>query len=182
MNNKASNLPVRLSRRIGIQELRAIAAWAALSDQNKESLWRLSLSSDRKVSVNALWSLTHLDESASSWLAKKQESLVTRLLAETDPSKKRIILQLLRRQTFNPDHPLTIRLLDYCFSKINSECEPYAVRCFSLYIAFEICRPYPELMAELEQYLALLSTQSLSPGLQSALRQIRRKIEKSKKH
>ncbi|MDE6498582.1 MAG: hypothetical protein K2L21_07980, partial [Muribaculaceae bacterium] len=84
---------------------------------------------------------------------------------------------LLREQEYDPEC-LPTELLDYCLSKINAECEPYAVRCFSIYTAFKICRHYPELLAELSSYLDLLSTQALSPGLQCALRHTRRHIEK----
>lgn len=167
-----------LAVKINLNEVKAISRWASLSDGNKDFLWRMSLSDDRRTSVNSMWALTHMPESESPWLRGLQPHLIIRLLSEQDISKKRILLQLLREQDFDPDSPLTIRLLDYCFSKINSECEPYAIRCFSIYVAYKICRSYPELISELEEYLNLLSLQALSPGLKSALRQTRQRISK----
>ncbi len=86
-----------------------------------------------------------------------------------------MLLQLLREQAYNSD-TLRSDFLDYCLAKINSECEPYAIRAFSIYCAFKMCRYYPELIAELEEYLTLLATQSLSPGMKSAMTTTRRNI------
>ena len=60
----------------------------------------------------------------------------------------------------------------------HSDCEPYAVRCFSMYTAFKMCRHFPELIAELEQHLDMMRFQTLSPGLASALRQTKAKISR----
>lgn len=161
-------------------EVKAVVAWAQEDVYNREELWRLVHSEDRRVSVNALWVMTHLPESEKSWLQSHQDDLGGMLIRETDTSKRRLILQLLKAQDFNPEN-LRADLLDFCLSKINAECESYAVRCFSLYVAFRMCRHYPELIAELEQYLDVLSSQQLSPGLRSALRQTRANIARLKK-
>lgn len=157
--------------------MKQIVSWAEGNSDHKSALLEMSRSADRRTSVNALWVMTHLPDTEMSWLESLQGELIERLLTEQDTARKRLYLQLLRQQDFAPDNIGTVRLLDYCFSKINAECEPYAVRCFSIYIAYKICRPYPELIAELEQYLDLLSLQSLSSGLRSALRQTRRHIQ-----
>jgi len=103
--------------------------------------------------------------------------MIDMLLVETDTSKKRMLLQLLREQEYDADNIRT-EFLDYCMSKINSECEPYAIRCFSIYAAYKMCRHFPELLAELEEYLAMMQKQPLSPGLKSALRHTKAKIAK----
>lgn len=102
------------------------------------------------------------------------------LLVETDTGKKRMLLQLLRNQEYEADDIRT-DFLDYCMSKINSECEPFAIRCFSIYTAYKMCRYFPELLAELEEHLDMMQYQPLSPGLKSALRQTKSKIERLKK-
>lgn len=169
-----------ITRRIGMSEVKDIVNFASQSDSNKDFLWKMSLSVDRKCSVNSLWVLTHLGQQDRNWLNNLQSQIIERLLAENDTSRKRLFLQLLINQEFSPDTPLTVKLLDYCLSKINSECEPYAVRCFSIYVAFNICKAFPELISELEEYLNMLSLQQLSPGLKSALRQTRMKIARLK--
>lgn len=87
-----------------------------------------------------------------------------------------MFLQLLRDQEFEPESIRT-DFLDYCLARINAECEPYAVRCFCLYTAYNMCRHYPELIAELQSRLDMLSMQSLSAGLKCACRKISCKIK-----
>lgn len=167
------------SRKIGMGDINCVVEWSRTDPGSLDMLWTLARSKNRRVSVNALWVMTHLPESDSDRLISMQDELTDMLLSESDTSKKRMLLQLLRNQDFDHDEMRT-DLLDFCFSKINSECEPYAVRCFSIYVAFRMCRHYPELISELEQHLDLMSTQSLSPGLKSALRQTRERISKLK--
>ena len=167
------------SRKIGIGDINCVVEWSHTDSGYLDMLWNLARGKDRRVSVNALWVITHLPESDRDWLISLQGEIIDMLLEEHDTSKKRMLLQLLREQEFDPDEMRT-DLLDYCFSKINSECEPYAVRCFSLYVAFSMCKHYPELISELEQHLDLMSKQPLSPGLKSALRQTRIGISKLK--
>lgn len=169
-----------LSQRLGMSDVKRIVVWSREDSANKELLWRYTYSNDRRMSVNALWVLTHLPESDKEWLQSLQNELADRLLVESDGSKKRLMLQLLRDQKFNPENIRT-DLLDFCLSKINSECEPYAVRCFSMYLAYNLSQHYPELIGELEQYLDLLSRQTLSAGLKSSLRQTRAKIARLKR-
>lgn len=169
-----------LSQRLGMSDVKRIVVWSREDSANRELLWRYTYSNDRRMSVNALWVLTHLPESDKEWLQSLQNELADRLLLESDGSKKRLMLQLLRDQKFNPEKIRT-DLLDFCLSKINSECEPFAVRCFSMYLAYNLSQHYPELIGELEQYLDLLSRQSLSAGLKSGLRQTRAKIARLKR-
>lgn len=166
-----------LNRRLSMKEVLRFAECAKGSSEFKESIWNLTFSDVRRIAVNSLWIITHF-RGEEQWLRKLQSQLIWRLLSEKDHTKKRIYLQLLRDMSFEPDSESTLRLLDYCFSKINSECEPYAIRCLSIYIAYEISKDYSELLAELEQYLEMLSSQVLSPGLRSALNKVRRKISR----
>lgn len=170
---------VILSQRINMPEVRRMAAWASESPGNREQLWELVGADDRQTSVNALWVMTRLTDTEPEWLLSLRNELIDMLLTEKDPSRKRMLLKLLREQQYDADDIRT-DFLDYCMSKINSECEPYAVRCFSIYCAFKMCRHFPELVAELEEHLDMMAFQSLSPGLKSALRQTKSKIGKLK--
>lgn len=169
----SAHLPDLLSRRIYKQEVLEVAHRCAADPAELEALYRLTCSSDQRRSVNALRCLSHVF--APDFLHSKQNELIDRLLGEQHVPQKRILLSLLRDMEYTAE---TVRadFLDYCFSKINAECEPYAVRCFSLYCAFKMCRFYPELIGELDEYLNMLSTQTLSPGLKSALRTTRKNM------
>lgn len=167
-----------LARRINIREIKAIADWAAADTGNLETLFGMIRSTDDRVGRNALWCLTHCQQTDGKWLQTRQHELIDMLLAERHTGRKRMLLQLLRNQSYDAD-TLRTDFLDFCLSKINSECEPYAIRAFSIYCAFKMCRLYPELIAELKGCLDMLAYQSLSPGLMSALRTTRRMIAKT---
>lgn len=169
------NVIAILSQRINKPDIRYIVLWCLENDDNIKSLYELSKSDDERISVNSLWCLTHLPKEKSAWLQSKQDEIIDRLLQESHTAKKRIMLQILREQEFSKDSIRT-DFIDFCFSKINSECEPYAVRCFSIYCAFKVCRFFPELIEELKGYLDMLSLQNLSPGLKCALRTTRQNI------
>lgn len=164
-----------LSGKINLPEVRQTALWAAGNADNLGRLWQMAQSADRRTAVNALWVMTHLPESEAGWLASLQDEMIDRLLAEIDTATRRLLLHLLREQEYDSDS-LRTDFLDFCLSKINSEHESYAIRCFSIYAAFNMCRHYPELLAELSVHLDMMSLQPLSPGLKSALRQTRKKI------
>jgi len=164
-----------LAGKVSKRRVDEAAAWAVDSPGNLTALLSLTESTDTRTSVNALWALTHLPKSGTALLQPHQYYFIDRLLVETHAGKKRLLLSLLHRQEYSKE---TIRtdFLDYCLSKINSECEPYAVRAYGIYCAFKMCRYYPELVAELSAHLDMLATQSLSPGLHSALATTRRHI------
>lgn len=166
-----------LSQRINMPQIRSVVSWVSGSQRNLSQLWRLAGSDDRLTSVNALWVMTHLPAADSEWLQSLRDSLTDMLLGESDTSKKRMLLQLLKHRKYEPEDVRT-DLLDYCMSKINSECEPYAIKAFCIYTAYKLCRHYPELMAELEQHLDMMQYQTLSPGLKSAFRKTKSDIAK----
>lgn len=174
------NIEDLLSKRIYMPGIKNLVSWACESDENIFRLWHLVRSDDRMTSVNALWTMTHLPETTAECLASLRNKMIDMLLTETDTAKKRMLLKILREQDYNPNEIRT-DFLDYCMSKINSECEPYAIRCFSIYAAYKMCRHFPELIAELEEHLDMMQYQNLSPGLMSALRQTKSGISKLKK-
>lgn len=157
----------RMSERLNRQQITGMAAAATADTGLRENLRSLIHSADRRTAANALWVLTCLPQSAAAWLDSCRDELTDMLLAEDDASKKRMLLQLLRSLAYTPVNMRT-DLLDYCLSKINSESEMPGVRALCIHIAYKMCRHYPELIAELEEHLALLSQQPLSPGLRSA--------------
>ncbi|MDE7097498.1 MAG: hypothetical protein K2O47_08405, partial [Muribaculaceae bacterium] len=119
----------------------------------------------------ALWCITHLKNSDAVWLQSLQDFFIDTLLKENTTARRRMLFQILRDQEYHADC-IRVDFLDYCMSNINSECESYAIRCFSLYIAIKICRHYPELLAELKERIGLLSHEPLSPGMRCAVRKV----------
>lgn len=174
------NIGQLLLQKINLPQIKSVVSWASGSQDNLTMLWHFVRSDDRRTSVNALWVMTHLPEADAEWLLSLRDEMIDMLLTEMGTSKKRMLLQLLREQEYDA-YDIRTDFLDYCMSKINSECEPYAVRCFSIYTAFKMCRHFPELLAELDEHLDMMRYQTLSPGLRSALRQTKSKIDKLNK-
>lgn len=168
-----------LSQKINLPQIKSVVSWASGSGDNLNMLWGFARSDDRRTSVNALWTMTHLPETDVKCLVSLRNEMIDMLLAETDTGKKRMLLQLLREQEYAADDIRT-DFLDYCMSKINSECESYAVRGYCIYAAYKMSRHFPELLSELEEHLDMMQYQPLSPGLKSALRQTKSKISKLK--
>ena len=173
--NISTSIHGLLSRRINKKDVEQIVSSCKTGLDNLEMLYKLSESSDNRISMNALWCMTHLPKTSKSWLQSKQSMLIDRLLIEEHLSKKRLLLQLLRNQTYANDSIRT-DFLDFCFSRINSESEPCAIRAFCIYCAFKMCRFYLELVKELEEHLDMLNNQTISPGLSSALHQTKKDI------
>ncbi len=169
-----------MMRRINMPEIMAASVWASENVENKKTLWKLVLSDDRLTSVNALWILTHLDKSENAWIGSLRDMLIDKVLTENDVSIKRMVLQLLNRLQYD-DGDIRTDFLDWCLSRINAECEPCTVRAYCIHIAFRMCRRYPELLCELEEYLEMLSMQVQSPGLMSARRNTLAAIGKIRK-
>lgn len=166
-----------LCRRIHKHDITIVINWAKEASCHLEKLYSFTKSADERISINALWCLSHLHKSEAQWLQSLQCELIDRLLVEKHMTKRRILLQLLRGQSYEKD-AIRTDFLDYCFTKINSECEPCAIRSLSIYCAFKLCRHYPELIAELEQYIGMCYNHPMSPGLQCALRTTHNNIMK----
>ena len=177
MNDLPAYIASLLGRRINLPEIQRAVIWASGDESCISKLLAVVRAAEIPASVNALWVLTHLQPTCANKLQEAQNELIDMLLNETHTGRKRMLLQLMREQTYDSEH-IRSDFLDFCLSKINSECEPYAIRAFSLYCAFGMCRFYPELVAELEQHLEMLELQSPSPGLMSAMRTVRKRIAK----
>lgn len=165
-----------LQSRINKAEIDRIVNWASERESNRATLLELAFGEDERTSSNALWCLTHLKKSDAVWLQSLQDFFIDALLSEKNTSRKRMILQILREQEYRKED-IRVDFLDLCLANINSESEPYAVRCFSLYISAKMCRYYPELISELKERLTLLSREPLSPGLRCAFRKVSAKFK-----
>lgn len=165
-----------LKGRLGKRNIQEVVDWSSKNTSNREKLLNLAFCEDDKLSCNALWCLTHLRKNDSQWLQTLQDKFINSLLQEKTISRKRMLLQLLRDQEYAEEN-IRVDFLDFCMSKINSETEPYAIRCFSLYIAIKMCRYYPELISELEERISLLRREPLSPGLKCAIRKVQNEIK-----
>ncbi|MDE6310855.1 MAG: hypothetical protein K2L96_03455 [Muribaculaceae bacterium] len=163
-----------LQERIHSDDIRRICALCCNDNAVKEELYALIFDPEARVAYNALWVFTQFSSEERMWLLPKREMLIDLLLSKNHIGMQRLLFTLLDRlparyDVMRPDY------LDFCLSKINSG-EPYAVRALSLKQAYVCCRAYPELMRELLYEIDRMENGNISPGLQSARRNILRKL------
>lgn len=165
-----------LAGRLRLWDIRKLCEACAGNDAAKAELFLLACGTDDRVAYNALWIFSHFRTEDLRWLAPRRNELIDTLLGSTHPGRCRLLLHLLEHLPA-PAGALRTDYLDFCLSNINST-RPYAIRAFCLRQAFECCRHYPELMAELKTEIELMDLGPLSPGLLSARRNILRKISR----
>lgn len=167
-----------LSERIRFDQVSRLCAMARDKDNSGiiDALHGLSSGENARVATNALWILTHLDETLSQQLWCRQTELMQRAVRETNATHLRLILTLLLAMPYNAND-LSPEFLDFCLEHITATSQPYAVRAQCMKLAFMQCRHYRELTDELERLLEMMSYESLSPGLVSARRQVMHKIK-----
>lgn len=169
-----------LDNRMSVTSIRAMATQMSEMPGGLEDLWKLASEGSRRTSVNALWVMCYLTRNAKARLRLLQDELVDMLLRVTDPGQKRLLLHLLNKQDFAKDH-MRSDLLDFCLGKINSECEPYAIRAFCIYLAYKLCRHYQELIGELREHIEMMNQQQLSPGLRCAKKKVEEAMQRISK-
>ena len=99
-------------------------------------------------------------------------------MKEKHVGKCRLMLNLLLHQPFEKES-LRSDFIDFCIAKITACAQPCAIRAYCMKLAYEQMKYYPELLKELQVALDMLEQETLSPGLLSAKRQIRKKIDKA---
>ena len=145
------------------------------NDNLKEELYQLTLDSDRRVATNALWVFTHFASDDNKWLYAKHDLLIDRCLKEKDATKLRLMLNLLLRQPYT-EEDIRTDFIDFCLMRLADPKSPYAIRALCIKLAYEQMKHWPELLNELRQTLEMISCEPLSPGLRSALRQVKKRI------
>lgn len=170
----------KLANRMNMDDIHEICflAQGERNDGIKAKLYDLTFDEDNRVALNALWVFTHFDQANNEWLYAKHNDLIDRVLLEKSMTKLRLMLSLLICQPFE-EATLRSDFIDYCIAKITACSYPYAIRAYCMKLAYEQMKYYPELLEELRMALDMLEQEVLSPGLQSAKRQIMKKIKRS---
>ena len=147
-----------LSSRISGYDAKALA-----QADFKEELFRLLFDPDKRTSDNAAWVLTHLPKTANAWLSERQNFLIDEAMRTSSTTKRRLIMNLLDRTPFDPDH-LRTDFLDFCFNAILSD-EPIGVKSLAIKLAYAQSAHYPELLEEIDATLQLMEPEELPAAL-----------------
>lgn len=168
------NLKAKLSTRIGIYEIREIVQIIKNDTARKEELYALLFDDVDQIGYQAAWIFTHLPKEDIRWLCDKKDALIDEVLTCKHVGKRRLFLSLLNQQPV--DQPPRIDFLDFCLNGITSLTEPVGVKSLCIKLAFEICRPYPELSSELRRILENMEEEEISRGLECARRNVIKRL------
>ena len=160
-----SELQTILSNRISGNEAKALA-----KANFKEELFQLLFDADKRTSDNAAWVMTHLPKTEDAWLTERQNILIDEAMHTTSTTKRRLIMNLLERTTFEPDHIRT-DFLDFCFSLILSD-EPIGVKTLAIKLTYAQSIHFPELLEEFNTALQMMEPEMLP----TAVKHLRNKM------
>jgi hypothetical protein len=143
----------------------------------KEELFPLLFDPDKRTSDNAAWAMTHLPKTADAWLTERQDILIDEAMRTISTSKRRLIMNLLDRTSFQQDSIRT-DFLDFCFNIIFSE-EPIGVKTLAIKLTYAQSVFYPELLEELNTALQMMELEVLPPALKLIRNKILLTVEKT---
>lgn len=147
-----------------IGDIKALAKSAHEDAEVRERLFRTMLSGEGKEASNAAWALTHLPKEDIIYINMYRAELVQMALITPEVPLRRLSMVLLERLDWGRDDVRT-DLLDFCLEHMMLADEPYGVKALCMKLAYQQCRHYPELCAELKQCLLLLEPSELGAGV-----------------
>src|SRR5574344_82073 len=166
----------QLSSRIGKTDIQQICHQCqGPNNPLIEELYSLMFDSDKRVSDNAAWVMSHIDDEKKGILQYHINDLIAEAMRTNSESKCRIILTMLRKLKFSADS-IDGDFLDFCLASIVDFSKPVGIRAMCIYLAYEQCRFYPELIEELRLTLDLLDNSGQQAGMWSARRNTLKKI------
>ena len=80
-----------------------------------------------------------------------------------------------------PKEGVGLELFDFCLEVMILMKHPVGIRAQAIYLAYNLCKDYPELLRELEVNIQQLSYEGLKPGLRHAQRKVLSLIQKTNK-
>ena len=166
-----------LSGRIGMNDIREMLHLTHGSDSRKQELYDLVLGHDDSVGYQAAWIFTHFSSEDNQWLYNKQDELIDVVLACKHPGKRRLILNLLYQQPVQD--PPRVDFLDFCLDRMVSAQELPGVKTLCIKLAYELCRPIPELTAELKTMLEIMQVDSI-PSIRTVRKNVLKAMLKGK--
>lgn len=168
---------VKLSQRIGMYDVNEILCLTHNNNVRKQELYDLLMGDDDSIAYYAAWVFSHFSSHDNEWLFSKQDELIDEVLTCKHGGKRRVMLNLLYRQPFA--NPPRIDFLDFCLDRIMSRKELPGIQSLCIKIAYELCRPIPELMQELKTMLEMMEG-NLLPSIQASRRNILKAMQKGK--
>ncbi|MCC8153628.1 MAG: hypothetical protein LIP01_05070 [Tannerellaceae bacterium] len=171
------NFKEKLSKRIGIYDIREILHLTHQNDKRKQELYHLIFDKEYPVGYQAAWVCIHFSLEDNQWLFDKQDELINELLVCKHAGKRRVLLNLLYKHPF--PNPPRVDFLDFCLERILSGVELPGVQALCMKIAYELCLPILELKQEFKITLEMMHDQ-LTPAICAVRKNLLKAILTSK--
>jgi hypothetical protein len=165
----------KLSGRIHMEDIYETLLYVEGNDKRKQELYELIYHEDDMLSYQTLWVLTHFNRTENEWLFAKQNELIDEVLRCKHPGKRRLLLNLLFKQPLA--NPPRVDFLDFCLERMLSKEELPGVQTLSMKLAYELCRPIPELLQEFRTMLDIMEADLLP----ISIRTVRKNVLKAMK-
>lgn len=163
----------QLSKRFHIEDIHSLIYQMKYNSSRKEELYQLIFDKDNYISYQALWTCSHLPLSERKWLESKQEELIEEVLHCPHSGKRRILLQLLEKQSFKDT--TRVDFLDFCLNHMLSKQEPPGIQSLCIKLAYKLCQPIPELLQEFWMMIEIAKEEQGSAAVKSAIRNLSKK-------
>ena len=176
------DLRSRLAKRIYGEEVKQLASMAQSSFDDREfgEFFQLLYDEEARVAENVAWIMSHFNKAGRERLNSRKQLIMTEAMRTSNATKLRLLLTIILRQPFSEEEIATL-FLDFCLNNITSSAQPIAIKSLSIYLSFQQCRFFPELLQELEAILHSYDGVPLSPGLKCARTKVLQTIAKNKK-
>lgn len=172
-------LEERLSGRIHKADIDEFVVELTADDDGTlfDTMYCLIFNSNRRVSENAAWILSHCQAKQMLAFVEHQEKLIDESMNTHSMTKRRLLMTILLKLPCEKEAVRT-DFLDFCLHGITDTSQPVSVRALCVYHAFKQCQFFPELMDELEMVLQMLDGETLTPGLRCARMYVMKHIQK----
>lgn len=179
---KSMDLRSRLAKRIYGEEVKHFAFMAQSSYNDREfgEFFQLLYDEEARVAENVALIMSHFNKAGRERLNSRKQLIMAEAMRTSNATKLRLLLTIILRQPFLEEEIAT-PFLDFCLDNITNSAQPVAIKSLSIYLSFQQCRFFPELLQELEAILHSYDGVPLSPGLKCARTKVLQAIAKNKK-
>lgn len=134
---------------------------------------------EQPIARHATWACEKLSIQQPSLYINKVEELMECARQCTDDGTRRLLLNILLRMP--PESLVQAAFLDFCLHKMRSRSETTGVQAVCMKLAYAICQSERDLLNELKICLEEMEPAYYTPAVQSARRQILKKMRKKEK-
>lgn len=165
-----------LGGKIGKANIDQIVAHVNQYPDRLEQLYRLTFDEDQYISWRSLWACEKIAEQHPDWFIPRQPELIDRLLTLSHNGKKRLLLSILYDLPL--PEPYSVPFLDYVLEHMLDPKETAGVQSLCIKHAYRLCKVDVDLLSELQTYLEDADLLSYSPGVRTAIRNIKKQLNR----